>query len=156
MGPEAKNEETSMLTHGALSPTIRALMGAAALCLASCATVNREGVVAPLDGGAVAVRQGAPLVINLSADPTTGYGWVLTSDQGKSVWLIGGPDFTPDPLPAGMMGVGGTTTYRFRALDPGTTRLDFAYRQSWEKDVPPAKVVRYDVTVTPGGWESWF
>ena len=128
----------------------------AALTLTSCATLNREGVVAPLDGGSVVVRQGAPFVINLSADPTTGYGWMLSNDPGAAVWLIGGPDYTPDPLPAGLMGVGGTTTYRFRAEAPGTTQLEFAYRRYWETGVPPTKVVRYDVTVKDAGWQNWF
>ncbi len=132
-----------------------ACLGVAAL--ASCATLNREGAVAPpLDGGSVAVRQGAPLVINLAADGTTGYGWVLTSDPGKSVWLIGGPDYTPDPIPAGMMGYAGTTTFRFRALDPGTVKLQFAYRRLPDGGDPPAKVVSYDVTVNSSGWQNWF
>jgi inhibitor of cysteine peptidase len=128
----------------------------ASLALASCATLNREGAVAPQDGGSVVVRQGAPLVINLAADPASGFGWILTSDPGAAVWLIGGPDYTPDPLPAGMMGVGGTTTYRFRAGAPGTAKLEFAYLPSWGKDVAPSKVARYDVTVTSAGWQNWF
>jgi inhibitor of cysteine peptidase len=138
-------------------PLVRiACIGMAALALASCATLNREGVVAPLDGGSVAVRQGAPLVINLSADPAPGFGWVLTSKQGDAVWLIGGPDYTPEPLPAGMMGVAGTTTYRFRAQGPGTQTLEFAYLQSWDKGAAPVRTVRYDVTVTSAGWQNWF
>ncbi len=56
-----------------------ACAGGALMALASCATLNREGVVAPLDGGNVAVRQGAPLVVNLSVDPAGGFGWVLTA-----------------------------------------------------------------------------
>ncbi len=129
----------------------------ALLALTSCSTLNREGVVAPQGGGNVVVRQGAPFVINLAADPATGYGWVLTSDPGAAVWLIGGPDYTPDPLPAGLMGVGGTTTYRFRAEALGTSQLEFAYLGSWEKkNLPPAKVVRYDVTVKSAGWQNWF
>jgi inhibitor of cysteine peptidase len=131
--------------------------GAALLALASCSTLNREGVVAPLDGGNVVVRQGAPFVINLAVDPSTGYGWVMTSDPGAAVWLVGGPDYTPDPIPAGLMGVGGTTTYRFRAEAVGSSKLEFAYYQSWEeKNLPPAKVVRYDVTVKSAGWQNWF
>ena len=141
------------LSHSSLAAVVAS---AAVAALTSCATLNREGVVAPQDGGPVAVQQGAPLVINLAAEPATGYGWMLTTDQGKSVWLIGGPDYTPDPIPPGMMGVGGTTTFRFRALDPGTTKLEFAYRRFWENDVPATKEVRYDVTVTPGGWQTWF
>jgi len=133
-----------------------ASMGIALIALASCATINREGVVAPQDGGSVAVRQGAPLVINLSADPATGFGWVLTSKPGEAIWLVGGPDYTPDPIPAGMLGVGGTTTYRFRAQKTGTQTLEFAYLRSWEKDVAPVKTLRYDVTVTSAGWQNWF
>jgi len=133
-----------------------ALASVASLALTSCATLNREGAVAPLDGGSVVVRQGAPLVVNLSADPSSGFGWILTSDPGTAVWLIGGPDYTPDPLPAGMMGVGGTTTYRFRAGAPGTAKLEFAYLPSWGKDVVPSKTVHYDVTVRSAGWQNWF
>ena len=140
-----------------IEPLVRAAcVGIAMLVLASCATLNREGVVAPLDGGSVAVRQGAPLVINLSADPATGFGWVLTSKPTDTVWLIGGPDYTPEPIPAGMMGVGGTTTYRFRAEAPGTQTLEFAYLRSWDRGAAPVRTVRYDVTVTSAGWQNWF
>jgi inhibitor of cysteine peptidase len=144
-----KSRPTSLLVAAAFT-------GVAVLALASCATLNREGSVAPQDGGSVVVPQGAPLVINLSVDPASGFGWILTSDPGAAVWLIGGPDYTPDPLPAGMMGVGGTTTYRFRAGAPGTAKLEFAYLPSWGKDVAPAKTVRYDVTVKSAGWQNWF
>jgi inhibitor of cysteine peptidase len=131
-------------------------IGGALFALTSCATLNREGVVAPLDGGSVAVRQGAPMVVNLSADPATGFGWVMTSTPGDTVWLIGGPDYTPEPIPAGMMGVGGTTTYRFRAATPGTQTLEFAYLRAWDKGAAPVRTVRYDVTVTSAGWSNWF
>jgi inhibitor of cysteine peptidase len=133
-----------------------ACVGMTTLALASCATLNREGAVAPLDGGSVAVRQGAPMVVNLSADPASGFGWVMTSKPGDAVWLIGGPDYTPEPIPAGMMGVGGTTTYRFRAETPGTQTLEFAYLPSWEKGAVPVRTVRVDVTVTSAGWRNWF
>ncbi len=133
-----------------------ACAGSALLALASCATLNREGAVAPLDGGNVAVRQGAPLVVNLSVDPATGFGWVLTSKAGDKVWLIGGPDYTPEPIPPGMLGVGGTTTYRFRAQAQGSQSLEFAYLPVWEQGAVPTKTVRYDVTVQSAGWENWF
>ncbi len=143
--------------HRPLPVSVRAAcVGLGVVALASCATLNREGAVAPLDGGSVAVRQGAPLVINLAANPTAGYGWVLTGDPGPSVWLIGGPDYTPDPAPAGMMGVGGMTTFRFRARDLGATKLEFSYRPLQDAKTPAAKVVNYDVTVISAGWQNWF
>jgi len=50
-------------------------------------------VVEPLDGGNVAVRQGAPLVVNLSMDPAGGFGWVLTGNSGdNSIWGDAGND----------------------------------------------------------------
>jgi inhibitor of cysteine peptidase len=129
-------------------PVVRAAGAALAIsALASCATLTREGVVAGQDGGSVVVRQGTPLVISLEAVPTTGYGWTLTSDPGATLWLINGPDWTSDPKPEGLMGVAGTTTYRFRATQAGTTTLEFAYRRAWDDGIAPVKVVRYDVTV---------
>ena len=145
-----------MIDHRVETLVRVACIAIATLALGSCATLNREGVVAPLDGGSVAVRQGAPLVINLSADPASGFGWVLTSKTGDTVWLIGGPDYTPQPIPAGMMGYAGTTTYRFRAEAQGTQTLEFAYLPSWDKGVAPVRTVRYEVTVTSAGWQSWF
>ena len=133
-----------------------ACIGGALFALASCATLNRPGVAAPLDGGSVAVRQGAPLVVNLADDPAPGFGWVMTSKPGDAVWLVGGPDYTPEPIPAGMIGVGGTTTYRFRAATPGTQTLEFAYLRSWDQSATPVRTVRYDVTVTSAGWSNGF
>ncbi len=129
----------------------RAMVVSALTALTACATLEPEGVTAGPGGGAYVVRRGAPLVIGLEGDLTTGYVWELQRTSGISLLLAGGSDFTPAPLPAGMMGVAGTTTFRFRALEPGTAVLEFAYRLPLEQGVAPAKVVRYDVTVRPLG-----
>ena len=137
--------------------TVRAAGAALAVAaLASCATLTREGVVAGQDGGAVVVRQGTPLVISLEAAPTTGFGWTLTSDPGAQRWLIGGPDWTVDPKPEGLMGIAGTTTYRFRAKQAGTATLEFAYRRAWDDGATPFKTVRYDVTVRKAAFFDLF
>ena len=128
-----------------------AIVGSALTALAACATLEPEGITAGPGGGAYIVRSGAPLVIGLEDPSTTGYVWGLQRSSGASLLLAGGPDFTPAPLPAGMMGVAGTTTFRFRALEPGTTTLEFAYRRPSEEGAAPTKVVRYDVTVRPIG-----
>ena len=47
------------------------ILAATLLVLSSCATLVREGVLAPEGGGAVTVRNGAPLVVSLSPDPAT-------------------------------------------------------------------------------------
>ncbi len=128
------------------------VLAGAMLALSGCATLkatlNGDGVTAPPNGGAVVLRDGAPLVVSLAPDPATGYGWVLTSSS-PNLWAIGGPDYTPDPKPAGMMGVSGATTYRFRGRAPGPATIEFARVAPPGQSTTSAKVVRYDVTVTP-------
>ncbi len=123
-------------------------VAAAVLGLGGCASLQGIVVAAPPQGGAVAVKAGAPLVVSLPADPETGYGWVLKS-AGSNVKVTGGPDYMPSPKPVGATGVAGSTIYRFRAGSPGTTSLEF----NWE--APPgtkpaaARTVRFEVTVLP-------
>jgi len=76
------------------------LVASAALLVAGCATVERDEVAAPSNGGAVTVRVGTPLVVSLPPDPDAGYGWVLRSST-PNLRLIGGPDYTPQPRPPG-------------------------------------------------------
>jgi inhibitor of cysteine peptidase len=130
---------------------VAALAGLAAGVLAGCATLHRDNVVAPVDGGAVTLRSGAAFVVSLAPDPATGYGWVLKSaDPG--LWEIGGPDATQDPKPPGLMGVAGTTAYRFRAKAPGTSTIEFAWQAPPGQPAAPDKVVRYTVTALPPAW----
>ena len=118
-----------------------------ALGLASCATIERDEVAAPPDGGTVSLRTGTPLIVSLPADPDAGYGWVLRT-ASPNLALIGGPDYTPAPRPPGLVGVANTTAYRFRALEPGSGALEFAWVPP-PGQPPTARTVRYDVTVTP-------
>ncbi|MCC6869175.1 MAG: protease inhibitor I42 family protein [Burkholderiales bacterium] len=115
--------------------------------LASCTTLVRDEVAAPPGGGAVSVRTGTPLIVSLPVDPDTGAGWVLRT-ASPNLALIGGPDHTPAPRPPGLVGVPNTTAYRFRALDPGSGALEFAW-VSAPGQAPAQRTVRYDVTVTP-------
>ena len=124
---------------------------AASACAVFEPTLKSEGVLAPEGGGAVVVRTGAPLVVSLSPDPVTGYGWVLRS-TGPNLMAVGIPDYMQDPKPPGMLGVSGATTFRFRATSPGTSTIEFAWQAPPGAPPAPEKIVRYDVTVTPVGW----
>jgi predicted secreted protein len=121
------------------------------LALGGCSTLVREEVAAPPNGGAVTMRANTPLVISLPPDPAYGYGWVLKSGS-PNLYLVGGPDFTPAPKPPGLVGVADTTVYRFRAREPGTGTLEFAWRAPPGQPAAPERVVRYDVTIGPGPW----
>ena len=119
-----------------------------ALAVGACATIDREEVAAPPSGGTVSMRTGTPLVVSLSPDPDTGYGWVLKS-ASPNLALIGGPDYTPTPKPPGLVGVGNTTAFRFRATAPGPGSLEFVWSVPPGQPPQPDKVVRYDVQVGP-------
>jgi len=119
-----------------------------AMLVAACATVEREEVAAPPDGGAVAMRVGTGLVVSLPPDPATGYGWVLAS-ASPNLYFIGGPDYTPQPKPPGLVGVADTTAFRFRAKDVGSGALEFSWVAPPGSPPSPPRTVRYDVTIGP-------
>lgn len=120
-----------------------------AAVLASCATLERNDVVAPAAGGAVTMRTNSALVVNLAPDASNGgHAWALRS-ASPNLALIGGPDFTPSPKPPGLAGVADTTTYRFRATATGPGALEFVWTAPPGQPVTPERVVRYDVTVGP-------
>ncbi len=129
-------------------PVPAAAVAACALVLAGCATLERDEVAAPQDGGKVAMRSGTPLVVSLPPDPSNGTGWVLQSGS-PNLALIGGPDFTPAPKPPGLVGVADTTVFRFRATAPGDGALVFAWAAPPGQPAAPARTVRYDVRVDP-------
>jgi len=128
----------------------RLILAGALLAASGCATLEREGVLAQEGGGAVTVRNGAPLVVSLSPDPAAGYGWILKT-AGPGLAVIGGPDVTTNPKPPSIMGVPDATTFRFRANTPGTTVVEFAWVAPPGQSVAAERTVRYDVTVTPSG-----
>ncbi|MBK9115540.1 MAG: protease inhibitor I42 family protein [Betaproteobacteria bacterium] len=136
------------MKRGTRSPFRAASIAACTLALAGCATLERDQVAAPPDGGKVALRSGAPLVVSLPPDPATGYGWVLQSGSPK-LPLIGGPDYTPAPKPPGLVGVADTTVFRFRAQAPGDAALVFAWVAPPGQPPAPARTVRYDVKIDP-------
>jgi inhibitor of cysteine peptidase len=121
---------------------------AAALCTGGCASLQGTVVAAPPQGGAVAVKTGAPLVVSLPVDPDTGYGWVLKA-AGSSLAVTGGPDYMPSPKPAGATGEAGSTVYRFRAGSPGPTTLEFDWSAPAGTKAPAVRSIRYDVTILP-------
>jgi inhibitor of cysteine peptidase len=138
-------------------PIATALLMAVALSGAGCATIERDEVAAPADGGAIAMRNGTALIVSLPPDPSTGYGWVLQSTTANLL-VIGGPDYTPDPRPPGLVGVANTTTYRFRANAPGTASLEFAWQAPPDQPPAPKRTMRYDVTIDlpfPAAIANW-
>lgn len=136
------------LSRRFLVPALRSSLVALALAVAGCATLERDEVAAPMNGGAVTLRTGSALVVSLPPDPATGYGWVLKSGSPNLV-LVGGTDYTPTPKPPGLVGVADTTAFRFRAGPPGAGTLEFAWASPPGSSPAPQRNVRYDVTIGP-------
>jgi inhibitor of cysteine peptidase len=88
---------------------------------------------------------GQRIEIRLSANPTTGYSWLLQGFPG----CLELANFSYTSQGKSMPGGGGTQTVEFLAASPGEGELKIAYRRPWEKsDVPAAKTFSVKVTVS--------
>ena len=97
-------------------------------------------------GDETRLRRGQLLAIALDSNASTGYAWEIIED--------GSPLLEPAPVPASaapatpsMPGAGGTSRWRYRAMQAGTTTLRLVYRRSWEKEVEPVRTATYRVIV---------
>lgn len=106
------------------------------------------GTVEAVRDGATTLRPGQSLSVALPSNGSTGYFWSVAPFD-ETVLARGEPfgQERTDPHPAGMVGVGGQTHWRFTAAAPGETTLIFAYGGPWEKGTPPAETARYTITV---------
>lgn len=78
----------------------------------------------------ISVGQGEAFVIELAANPTTGYEW--QPDFDPAALRLAGREFVRS---GAAMGAGGVERFRFESLAAGATRLSFAYRRAWESAV---------------------
>lgn len=132
------------------------LMIASCLALAACNAGPGESSPAPaaatgdvpgVRDGHTTLAVGQTLLIELPSNSTTGYRWQV-AETNDGLLLPGAPfgEEVTDPHSAGMVGVGGATSWRFRTGRPGTATLTFTYRRSWETN-PPAETATYRITV---------
>lgn len=78
------------------------------------------------EGSTVNLAAGAKLQVLLKSNPTTGYHWVASADQG-CLQQAGDAVYTPDPNPEGMVGTGGKDTFTFNAVSPCQASLLMNY-----------------------------
>lgn len=103
-------------------------------------------VPVPADGEeqVVSLVPGDTFAVALPANPSTGYTWGMTVPD---VLEEEGAGSYASDAPPGMVGAGGTMTWRFRAVRPGEGELVLVYRRQWEEGTPPVQTVRYRVVV---------
>ncbi len=125
--------------------------------------VQRKGRLLPLPGNgpkllelneanngkSVKAVAGARLFVRLHGNPTTGYQWQLAEKLPPILESLGEPTYATDRRSPAAVGVGGTITFSFRAVKPGSATVRLACRRPWEKDKPPVQT--FSVTVEVGG-----
>ena len=97
------------------------------------------------NGGRVALRVGGHLLVQLSANYSTGYSWKVVSSGEPVLRQAGPPTYVRD---SERIGAGGTATFEFVAEQKGTASLELVYVRPWEKDVKPAETFSLTVVVT--------
>lgn len=131
----------------------------ASLCLTACQTPNAPsaavsdttamtGSVEAVRDGVTRLRPGQSLSVALSSNGSTGFSWsVAPFDEAVLTRSEPFGQERTETHPAGMVGVGGQTHWRFTASAPGETTLTFAYGRPWEKNAAPAQTAHYTIIV---------
>ena len=89
-----------------------------------------QQVITEADNGtSINLKNGENFTLKLRENPTTGYSWELNLSEGLSIIS---DDFTQDPAPEGMSGVGGTHSWIIKALSEGTQQVNGIYKRPWE------------------------
>lgn len=87
--------------------------------------------------GQVDLREGDFLVVNLSANRTTGYSWNMSLANLAGVLQLVSSRY--DPSPSGLMGSGGTQIYKYRVIGGGQGFLQGAYQRPNSGGIRAAK-----------------
>ena len=95
------------------------------------------------NGGEVELPVGEEIEVELAENPTTGYRWHL--DMPEAAGLVCVEDTFQRSGDA--LGASGRRRWRFRANHEGVTRIQFAYRRSWERS--PTKTFEITIRVAP-------
>ncbi len=97
-------------------------------------------------GKTVQAHPGDHILIQLSANATTGFSWAIDK-MDTTILALQQESYTPSP--GGALGSGGTAVFTFIAQRAGTTQVQLKYWRSWEGDSSIVK--RYDITIQVQG-----
>jgi len=109
-------------------------------CASGCASkkVYREGT------STITGRPGDSITIELAADPSTGYSWMLVGHADPRIVTLMDSDY--EPAKSSAAGVPGYQRWTFRFGSPGTATLTFGYGRTWA-NAPAEKATMFNVTV---------
>ena len=103
-----------------------------------------------LDNGKdLQVTTGDLLVFRLPSNRSTGYSWSVVTSKSSLLSQVGEAGYELPKSAKGLVGVGGTEVWKFRALGAGSLTITFAYARPWEKGIPPVRTLSWPVTIRP-------
>ncbi len=120
------------------------LMAMVLTAFSGCSSNTALALGAKDNGRQIELQKGQTLVINLEANPSTGYTWEPLDLKGAIVRQVGETEFNPD---SDLVGAPGTQTLRFEALKAGQMDLKLVYHRPWEEGVEPLETFTVQVTV---------
>jgi len=82
------------------------------------------------NGRTIMALVGQSIRVNLAGNASTGYSWLITTNQGNAVSETGPATYIPNG--GGGAGSGGVYSFAFHADQAGQTLLSFEYARSWE------------------------
>ena len=99
------------------------------------ATDAKEFALGDKDSGkSLELHVGDSVKLVLDTNPTTGFSWTKVDKVDSSILKLEKNDYRQNANPGRMVGVGGKTTIVYRAVKPGTARIELTYMQPWEPD----------------------
>ena len=99
------------------------------------ATDAKEFALGDKDSGkSLELRVGDTVKLVLDTNPTTGFSWNKVDKVDSNILKLEKNDYQQNANPGRMVGVGGKTTIVYRAVKPGTAKIDLTYMQPWELD----------------------
>ena len=99
------------------------------------ATDAKEFALGDKDSGkSLELRVGDTVKLVLDTNPTTGFSWNKVDKVDSNILKLEKNDYQQNANPGRLVGVGGKTTIVYRAVKPGTAKIDLTYMQPWEPD----------------------
>ncbi len=90
-------------------------------------------------GVPITVRSGEEFSIALVSNPSTGFRWKMTlPEDQKTVQSLSSGYVAPQKM---IPGAPGEEVYKFRAVTPGETKVDFVYERPWEPETAPTRKI---------------
>lgn len=98
------------------------------------------------NGQTLKVTAGETFVLSLDSNPTTGYDWSVAASWDEKVLNLLDKGYQQSGN-SQLMGQGGKSYWKFKALQAGTTDLKLVYARPWES-VQPQKTFQINIVVT--------